>query len=201
MEIPSFFYMQALGESIQLLTGYVQESAEYRRLLELGCVFLDGYILYDKKTKSQFEFDKYYIKYENVRNFSRLNEIIVNYAVLITYIHKINKTTNCIQKFKDITLLRHAFYKQIIRERVYNHLPVYWHNMNGNWKIQFTEFEPPWGYYNLYRLTDKKVYSTGKGRMERLHLYLTEDDVKKERYNVMMCEPLFDQMRKELSFL
>lgn len=201
MEIPSFFYMQSLAESIQLLTNYVQDRPEYIRLQELGCIFLDSYILYDKKTKSQFEFDRYYINYDRVKDFNRLNQIIVNYTELITYIHKIDKATNCIRRFKDINLLRHAFYKQMIRERVYNHLPVYWHNMNGNWKIKFTEFEAPWGYYDLYRLTDRKRYSTGKGRMERLQLYLTEDDVKKERYNVMMCEQLFEQMRKELPFL
>jgi hypothetical protein len=60
------------------------------------------------------------------------------------------------------------------------------------------KFELPYGYYDVYRLTDKKPSETGKSRLERMHLFLTEDDMRKDRYNVMHCEELFDQYRKEL---
>lgn len=190
--------MQALAERIDQLTLYISAMPEYKLLLDYQCVFIDGFILYDRKTKSQFEFNTYHIHYDKVKDWTRMRIIINAYTEIIAHIYKLDKQSGCICQFKDIQLLREACYRQLIRERVYNNLPLYWHNMNGYWKIVFTKFELPYGYYDVYRLTDKKPSETGKSRLERMHLFLTEDDMRKDRYNVMLCEELFDSYRKEL---
>lgn len=199
MEIPSLLYMQALAERIDKLTLYISDMTEYKLLLDYQCVFIDGFILYDRKTKSQFEFNTYHIHYDKVKDWTRMRIIINAYTEIIAHIYKLDKQSGCICQFKDLQLLRESFYRQLIRERVYANLPIYWHNMNGYWKIVFTTFEPPYGYYDVYRLTDKKPSETGKSRLERMHLFLTEDDMRKDRYNVMLCEELFDQYRAELA--
>ncbi len=198
MEIPSLLYIQALAERIDLLTSYIKDTDQYQWLIANQCVFIDGFILVDRKTKSQFEFNTYHLKTENIKNWERMQLVISNYTELIAQIHKLDRQTGCIRKFKDIQLLREACYRQLIRERVYANLPLYWHNMNGYWKIVFNRFDLPWGYYDVYKLTDKKPSETGKSRLERMHLFLTEDDMRKDRYNVMHCEELFDSYRKEL---
>lgn len=199
MEIPSMLYIQALAERIDKLTSCISDTDSYKWLIENNCVFIDGFILYDRKTKSQFEFNTYHINYECVKDWARMRNIINAYAELTAHICKYDRQSDCIKQFKDIQLLRNACYRQLIRERVYANLPVYWHNMNGYWKIVFTKFELPWGYYDVYRLTDKSPSETGKSRLERMHLFLTEDDMRADKYNVMRCEELFDQMRKELA--
>jgi len=198
MEIPSILYMQSLAERIDLLTSYISGLEAYQWLVNNQCVFIDGFVLLDRKTRSQFEFDVYHIKSDNVKDWTRMQSVISNYTDIVAYLHKLDKRTGCIRQFKDIQLLRNAFYRQLIRERVYNNLPLYWHNMNGYWKIVFTKFELPYGYYDVYKLTDKKPSETGKSRLERMHLFLTEDDMRKDRYNVMLCEELFDSYRKEM---
>ena len=198
MEIPSLLYIQALAERIDLLASYIKDTDQYQWLINNQCVFVDGFILFDRKTKSQFEFNTYHLKTENIKNWERMHNIVSQYTALVGYIHKLNRSNGCIKQFKDIQLFREACYRQLIRERVYNNLPLYWHNMNGYWKIVFNRFEPPYGYYDVYRLTDKKPSETGKSRLERMHLFLTEDDMKADKYNVMLCEELFDQYRKEM---
>ena len=198
MEIPSLLYIQALAERIDLLTSYISGLNTYQWLTDNQCVFIDGFILYDRKTRSQLEFDVYHINGDKVKDWTRMHDIVSQYTALVGYIHMHDKQSGCIRQFKDLQLLRNACYRQLIRERVYNNLPIYWHNMNGYWKIVFTTFEPPYGYYDVYKLTDKKPSETGKSRLERMHLFLTEDDMRKDRYNVMLCEELFDQYRKEL---
>lgn len=198
MEIPSLLYIQALAERIDLLTSYISGLNTYQWLTDNQCVFIDGFILYDRKTRSQLEFNTYHLKTENIKNWERMQLVISNYTALIAYILKLDRSNGCIRQFKDLQLLRNACYRQLIRERVYNNLPIFWHNMNGYWKIVFTKFELPWGYYDVYKLTDKKPSETGKSRLERMHLFLTEDDMRKDRYNVMLCEELFDQYRQEL---
>lgn len=198
MEIPSMLYIQALVERIDKLTSYISGLDAYQWLIASQCVFVDGFILYDRKTRSQLEFDTYHINGDNVKDWTRMQQIISNYTDIVAYIHKLNRSNGCIRQFKDLQLLRNACYRQLIRERVYANLPLYWHNMNGYWKIVFTKFELPWGYYDVYKLTDKKPSETGKSRLERMHLFLTEDDMRKDRYNVMLCEELFDSYRKEL---
>lgn len=199
MEIPSMLYIQAIAERIDLLASYIKDTNQYQWLVTNQCVFIDGFILFDQTTKSQFEFNTYHLKTENIKNWERMQLVISNYTELIAQIHKLDRQTDCIRKFKDIQLLRNACYRQLIRERVYANLPIFWHNMNGYWKIVFTKFELPWGYYDVYKLTDKKPSETGKSRLERMHLFLTEDDMRKDRYNVMLCEELFDQYRAELA--
>ena len=199
MEIPSMLYIQALAERIDLLTSYISGLDAYQWLINNQCVFLDGFLLYDRKTRSQLEFDVYHINGDKVKDWTRMQQIISNYTELIAQIHKLDRQSGCIRKFKDIQLLREACYRQLIRERVYNNLPIFWHNMNGYWKIVFTKFELPYGYYDVYRLTDKKPSETGKSRLERMHLFLTEADMKADKYNVMLCEELFDQYRAELA--
>ena len=198
MEIPSMLYIQALAERIDKLTSYISDLDAYQWLVNNQCVFVDGFILYDRKTRSQLEFGTYHIKTDNVKDWTRMKQIISNYTDIVAYIHKLNRSNGCIRKFKDLQLLRNACYRQLIRERVYANLPVFWHNMNGYWKIVFNRFDLPYGYYDVYKLTDKKPSETGKSRLERMHLFLTEDDMRKDRYNVMLCEELFDQYRKEL---
>ena len=198
MEIPSLLYIQALAERIDLLTSYISGLDAYQWLINNQCVFLDGFLLYDRKTRSQLEFDVYHINGDKVKDWTRMHDIVSQYTALVGYIHKLNRSNGCIRQFKDLQLLRNACYRQLIRERVYNNLPIFWHNMNGYWKLVFTKFELPYGYYDVYRLTDKKPSETGKSRLERMHLFLTEDDMRKDRYNVMLCEELFDSYRKEL---
>ena len=199
MEIPSMLYIQALAERIDLLTSYISGLDAYQWLINNQCVFLDGFLLYDRKTRSQLEFDTYHIKTDNVKDWTRVQQIISNYTDIVAYILKLDRSNGCIRQFKDLQLLRNACYRQLIRERVYNNLPIFWHNMNGYWKIVFTKFELPYGYYDVYRLTDKKPSETGKSRLERMHLFLTEADMKADKYNVMLCEELFDQYRAELA--
>ena len=199
MEIPSMLYIQALAERIDLLTSYISGLNAYQWLINNQCVFLDGFLLYDRKTRSQLEFDVYHINGDKVKDWTRMQQIISNYTELIAQIHKLDRQSGCIRKFKDIQLLREACYRQLIRERVYNNLSVFWHNMNGYWRIVFNRFEPPYGYYDVYKLTDKKPSETGKSRLERMHLFLTEADMKADKYNVMLCEELFDQYRAELA--
>ena len=199
MEIPSLLYIQALAERIDLLTSYISDTDSYKWLTENNCVFVDGFILLDRKTRSQFEFDTYHIKTDNIKDWTRLHDIVSQYTTLVGYIHKLNRSNGCIRQYQDLQLLRNACYRQLIREHVYNNLPVYWHNMNGYWKIVFNRFEPPYGHYDVYRLTDKSPSETGKSRLERMHLFLTEDDMRADKYNVMRCEELFDAMRKELA--
>ena len=198
MEIPSLLYIQALAERIDKLTSYISNLDAYQWIIAHQCVFVDGFIMYDRITRSQLEFDTYHIKTDNVKDWIRLQQIISNYTDIVAYIHKLDRSNGCIKQFKDLQLLRNACYRQLIRERVYNNLPIYWHNMNGYWKIVFNRFELPYGYYDVYRLTDKKPSETGKSRLERMHLFLTEDDMRADKYNVMLCEELFDQYRKEL---
>lgn len=198
MEIPSLLYIQALAERIDKLTSCISGLDAYQWLIANQCVFIDGFILYDRKTKSQFEFNTYHINGDKVKDWTRMHDIVSQYTTLVGYIHKLNRSNGCIRQYQDLQLLRNACYRQLIRERVYNNLPIYWHNMNGYWKIVFTRFELPWGYYDVYKLTDKKPSETGKSRLERMHLFLTEDDMRKDRYNVMLCEELFDQYRQEL---
>ena len=198
MEIPSLLYIQVLAERIDLLASYIKDTDQYQWLIDNQCVFIDGFILFDRTTKSQFEFNTYHLKTENIKNWERMQLVISNYTALIAYILKLDRSNGCIRQFKDLQLLRNACYRQLIRERVYNNLPIYWHNMNGYWKIVFNRFEPPYGYYDVYRLTDKKPSETGKSRLERMHLFLTEADMKADKYNVMLCEELFDSYRKEL---
>lgn len=198
MEIPSILYIQALAERIDKLTSYISELDAYQWLVNNQCVFIDGFILFDQTTKSQFEFNTYHINGDNVKDWTRMHDIVSQYTTLVGYIHKLNRSNGCIRQYQDLQLLREACYRQLIRERVYNNLPVYWHNMNGYWKIVFTEFKLPYGYYDVYKLIDKKPSETGKSRLERMHLFLTEDDMRKDRYNVMLCEELFDSYRKEL---
>ena len=192
-------YIQALAERIDLLTSYISGLDAYQWLINNQCVFLDGFLLYDRKTRSQLEFDTYHIKTDNVKDWTRVQQIISNYTDIVAYILKLDRSNGCIRQFKDLQLLRNACYRQLIRERVYNNLPIFWHNMNGYWKIVFTKFELPYGYYDVYRLTDKKPSETGKSRLERMHLFLTEADMKADKYNVMLCEELFDQYRAELA--
>lgn len=199
MEIPSMLYIQALAERIDKLTSYISEQDAYQWLIANQCVFVDGFILCDRITRSQLEFDVYHINGDKVKDWTRMQQIISNYTDIVAYIHKLNRSNGCIRQFKDLQFLRNACYRQLIRERVYNNLPIFWHNMNGYWKIVFTKFELPWGYYDVYKLTDKKPSETGKSRLERMHLFLTEDDMRKDRYNVMLCEELFDQYRAELA--
>lgn len=191
-------YIQALAERIDLLTSYISEQDAYQWLLDNQCVFVDGFLLVDRITRSQLEFNTYHINGDKVKDWTRMHDIVSQYTALVGYIHKLDRQIDCIRQFKELQLLRNACYRQLIRERVYNNLPIYWHNMNGYWKIVFTEFELPWGYYDVYKLTDKKPSETGKSRLERMHLFLTEDDMCKDRYNVMLCEELFEQYRKEL---
>lgn len=198
MEVPSLLYIQALSERIDLLASYIKDTDQYQWLSDNQCVFIDGFILFDRTTKSQFEFNTYHLKTENIKNWERMHLVISNYTELIAQIYKLDRQTGCIRQFKELQLLRNACYRQLIRERVYNNLPIYWHNMNGYWKIVFTKFELPYGYYDVYKLTDKKPSETGKSRLERMHLFLTEDDMRKDRYNVMLCKELFDQYRQEL---
>lgn len=198
MEIPSLLYIQALTERIDLLASYIKDTDQYQWLTGNQCVFIDGFLLLDRITRSQFEFNTYHLKTGNIKNWERMQLVISNYTELIAQIHKLDRQTGCIRQYQDLQLLREACYRQLIRERVYNNLPIYWHNMNGYWKIVFNRFEPPYGYYDVYKLTDKKPSETGKSRLERMHLFLTEDDMRKDRYNVMKCEELFDSYRKEL---
>lgn len=199
MEIPSMLYIQALAERIDKLTSYISGLYAYQWLINNQCVCIDGFILYDRITRSQLEFDTYHIKTDNVKDWIRLQQIISNYIDIVAYIHKHDKQSGCIRQYQDLQLLRNACYRQLIRERVYNNLPLYWHNMNGYWRIVFTKFELPYGYYDVYRLTDKSPSETGKSRLERMHLFLTEDDMRADKYNVMRCEELFDSYRKELA--
>lgn len=198
MEIPSLLYIQALAERIDLLASYIKDTDQYQWLTDNQCVFVDGFLLVDRITRSQLEFDTYHINGDNVKDWTRMHDIVSQYTALVGYIHKLNRSNGCIRQYQDLQLLRNACYRQLIRERVYNNLPLYWHNMNGYWKIVFTKFELPYGYYDVYKLTDKKPSETGKSRLERMHLFLTEADMRKDRYNVMLCEELFDQYRKEL---
>ena len=199
MEIPSLLYIQALAERIDLLASYIKDTDQYQWLIDNQCVFIDGFILFDRKTRSQLEFDVYHINGDNVKDWTRMHGIVSQYTALVGYIHKLNRSTGCIRQYQDLQHLRNACYRQLIRERVYNNLPIFWHNMNGYWKIVFTKFELPYGYYDVYRLTDKKPSETGKSRLERMHLFLTEADMKADKYNVMLCEELFDQYRAELA--
>jgi len=198
MEIPSVLYIHSLYEQVQDLTKLVEHNEHYIKLKELNCIFFDAFVMYDSVTKSQFEFDKYYINYNNVKDFNRLTEIIHTYTELIKFVYQLNRRTHCVNKFKELSILRHAFYKQLIRERVYNNLRVYYKNGDGIWEIKPIEIEMPFLHYELYELRAKKPIRTGKSRIDRMRLYLTEDDVKQERYSLMMCEKLFDDLRKEL---
>lgn len=198
MEIPSMLYIQALAERIDKLTSYISGLDAYQWLINNQCVFVDGFILLDRITRSQLEFDVYHINGDKVKDWTRMHDIVSQYTALVGYLHMHDKQSGCIRQFKDLQLLRNGCYRQLIRERVYNNLPIYWHNMNGYWKIVFTKFELPYGYYDVYKLTDKKPSETGKSRLERMHLFLTEADMKADKYNVMLCEELFDQYRKEM---
>lgn len=198
MEIPSMLYIQALAERIDKLTSYISGLDAYQWLINNQCVFVDGFILYDRITRSQLEFNVYHINGDKVKDWTRMHDIVSQYTALVGYLHMHDKQSGCIRQFKDLQLLRNACYRQLIRERVYNNLPIYWHNMNGYWKIVFNRFDLPWGYYDVYKLTDKNPSETGKSRLERMHLFLTEADMRADKYNVMLCEELFDQYRKEM---
>lgn len=193
--------MQALGERIDYLTSFLVDMKEYHELRDLGCIFFDGYLLYDPRTRTQLEFDRYFLKQNAATDWKRIKAIVTNYTSIVAQLSKLNDEYHCVDKFRQLPSIRDAFYRQIIRERVYNGLFLWWHNMNGFWRIRFTSFDLPWGYYDVYRLGESKPSEIGKSRLERMHLYLTEDDMRKDSRSIMFVEDYFNELREELKYL
>lgn len=201
MELPSFFYMTAIRERIQLLSDIARNSRAYSDLEDLGCLFYDAYIIYDPKTELQLELDRYFVPHIELVDMERVHKIMDAYMQLLTYLRAVNRETHCFALFNQLASIRLACYQQIIRERVVSGLPVYWRNMNGWWKAVCREIRMPWATFDTYSidvLTRDNFIKQEHARIDRVHLYLSIDDMANDRPTLLDCEEHFEQLRKEV---
>lgn len=202
MELPSFFYMTAICERVQLLTDIARNSQAYSELKQLGCLFYDAYIVHDPETDVQLELDRYFVPHIVSVDMERVHAIMDAYMSLITYLSSVNSQTRCLALFNQLTNIRLAFYQQIIRERVISGLPVYWRNMNGWWKAICKEIRMPWATFDTYSiggLNKDNFVKQEHARLDRVHLYLSIDDMANDRPTLLDCEHHFEQLRKEVA--
>lgn len=201
MELPSFFYMTAICERVQLLTDIARNSQAYSDLEHLGCLFYDAYIVHDPQTDLQLELDRYFVPHVANVDMVRVQEIMNAYMRLLVYLSESNKTTNCFALFNQLANIRLAFYQQIIRERVISGLPIYWRNMNGWWKAICKDIRMPWATFDTYSiggLNKDNFVKQEHARLDRVHLYLSIDDMAQDRPTLLDCEKHFEQLRKEV---
>lgn len=201
MELPSFFYMTAICERVNLLTDIAKNSQAYSDLEHLGCLFYDAYIVHDPKTDVQLELDRYFVPHIAHTDAKRVQEIMDAYMRLIVYLSEVNPKTNCFALFNQLANIRLAFYQQIIRERVVSGLPVYWRNMSGWWKAICKDIRMPWATFDIFStggLNKNNFVKQEHARLDRAHFYLSIDDMANDRPTLLDCERHFEQLKKEV---
>lgn len=199
MEIPSFFYMQDIIERRNRLFEIGNRIPEYRELKEMGCKFYDGFILRDDESGTQLEVNRLFLP-DDVKDWDRGTRILNRYIKVIESLYLLENTEHCIESLRLLTIEREELYKQIIRERVFSGLRLYYHNQDGDWGIYFIEVSGA----NVKRAiltktTDKNVRKRNwKGNLNRMQLFLLRDDVENKTRSIMRVEEIFDRHREEM---
>ena len=159
-------------------------------------------IVHDPETDVQLELDRYFVPHIVSVDMERVHAIMDAYMRLITFLSSVNSQTRCFALFNQLTNIRLAFYQQIIRERVISGLPVYWRNMNGWWKAICKEIRMPWATFDTYSiggLNKDNFVKQEHARLDRVHLYLSIDDMANDRPTLLDCEHHFEQLRNEVA--
>lgn len=199
MEIPSFFYMQDIIERRNRLIEIGNRIPEYHELKEMGCKFYDGFILRDDVSGTQLELNHLFLP-DDVKDWGRATQILDRYLKVIQSLYLLENTEHCIESARQITIEREELYKQIIRERVFSGLRLYYHNQDGDWGIYFIDVKG--AQVNraiLTRTTDKNVRKRNwKGNLNRMQLFLLRSDVENRTRSIMRVEEIFDRHREEM---
>lgn len=199
MEIPSFFYMQDIIERRNRLFEVANRIPEYRELKEMGCKFYDGFLLRDDESGTQLELNHLFLP-DDVKDWDRGTRILNRYIKVIESLYLLENTEHCIESARILMIEREELYKQIIRERVFSGLRLYYHNQDGDWGIYFIDVEG--AQVNraiLTRTTDKNVRKRNwKGNLNRMQLFLLRDDVENRTRSIMRVEEIFDRHREEM---
>lgn len=199
MEIPSFFYMQDIIERRNRLFEIGNRIPEYRELKEMGCKFYDGFILKDELSGTQLELNHLFLP-DDVKDWNRGTRILNRYIKIIESLYLLENTEHCIESLRILANEREELYKQIIRERVFSGLRLYYHNQDGDWGIYFIDVQG--AQVNraiLTKTTDKNVRKRNwKGNLNRMQLFLLRDDVENRTRSIMRVEEIFDRHREEM---
>lgn len=199
MEIPSFFYMQDIIERRNRLFEIGNRIPEYRELKEMGCKFYDGFILRDELSGTQLELNHLFLP-DDVKDWGRGTRILNRYIKVIESLYLIEDTEHCIASARMLAIEREELYKQIIRERVFSGLRLYYHNQDGDWGIYFIDVVgADVRRAILTKTTDKNVRKRNwKGNLNRMQLFLLRDDVERRTRSIMRVEEIFDRHREEM---
>lgn len=199
MEIPSFFYMQDIIERRNRLFELGNKIPEYRELKEMGCRFYDGFILRDDESGTQLELNRLFLP-EDVKDWVRGTQILNRYIKVIETLYLIEQKEHCIESARILATEREELYKQIIRERVFSGLRLYFHNQDGDWGIYFIEVNGAQvDRAILTKVTDKNVRKRcWKGNLNRMQLFLLKEDVLNRTRSIMRVEEIFDRHREEM---
>lgn len=199
MEIPSFFYMQDIIERRNRLFEIGNRIPEYRELKEMGCKFYDGFILRDDESGTQLELNHLFLP-DDVKDWARGTQILNRYIKVIESLYLMEGTEHCIESARLLTIEREELYKQIIRERVFSGLRLYYHNQEGDWGIYFIDVRGcDVERAILTRTTDKNVRKRNwKGNLNRMQLFLLREDVENRTRSIMRVEEIFDRHREEM---
>ena len=199
MEIPSFFYMQDIIERRNRLFEIGNRIPEYRELREMGCKFFDGFILRDDETGTQLELNHLFLP-DEVKDWERGTRILNRYIKVIESLYLIEPTEHCIESARILAQEREELYKQIIRERVFSGLRLYYHNQDGDWGIYFIEVNGAQvDRAILTRIDDKNVRKRRwHGNLNRMQLFLLREDVVARTRSIMRVEEIFDRHKEEM---
>lgn len=199
MEIPSFFYMQDIIERRNRLVEVGNRIPEYLELKEMGCRFYDGFLLRDDQSETQLELNHLFLP-DDVKDWDRATRILNRYIKVIQSLYLLEPTEHCIESARILTQEREELYKQIIRERVFSGLRLYYHNQDGDWGIYFLDVEGAQvNHAVLTRIGDKNVRKKKwSGNLNRMQLFLLRDDIIDKTRSIMRVEEIFDRHREEM---
>lgn len=199
MEIPSFFYMQDIIERRNRLFEIGNRIPEYRELREMGCKFFDGFILRDDESGTQLELNHLFLP-DEVKDWERGTRILNRYIKVIESLYLIEPTEHCIESARILAQEREELYKQIIRERVFSGLRLYYHNQDGDWGIYFIDVKGAQvDRAILTRVDDKNVRKRRwHGNLNRMQLFLLREDVLNRTRSIMRVEEIFDRHKEEM---
>lgn len=199
LEIPSFFYMQSIIDRRNRLFEIGKRIPEYKELLSMGCKFYDGFLLYDEESGTQLEINRLFLP-EDVKNWPRATRILNRYVKVIESLYLLENTEHCIESARLLMTEREELYKQIIRERVFSGLRLYYHNSEGDWGIYFIDVNGSTvNRAILTKTTDKNVRKRNwKGNLNRMQLFLLREDCENRTRSIMRVEEIFDRHREEM---
>ena len=165
----------------------------------MGCKCFDGFILRDDETGTQLELQHLFLP-EEVKDWERGTRILNRYIKVIESLYLIEPTEHCIESARILAQEREELYKQIIRERVFSGLRLYYHNQDGDWGIYFIEVNGAQvDRAILTRIDDKNVRKRRwHGNLNRMQLFLLREDVVNRTRSIMRVEEIFDRHKEEM---